>query len=107
MTGSRSTDRRRFVTRSLAVAIVGSSAIFLSTRGRTAATPALRPDDPAAKALKYTEDARTVKDVPAGNTCGNCALYQGTAGSASGPCQLFAGKLVKAAGWCSSWSPQM
>ena len=107
MTSSRSTDRRRFLTRSLAVAGVGSLATLFSPRGRSAPTPALSPDDPAAKALKYTEDARTVKGIPAGNTCASCALYQGTAGSVAGPCQLFAGKLVKAAGWCSSWSPQI
>jgi hypothetical protein len=107
MTSSRSADRRRFLTQGLAVATLGSFATLLSTHGRTAPPPLLSPDDPDAKALKYTEDARTVKGIPAGNTCANCALYQAAAGSATGPCQLFAGKLVKAAGWCSSWSPQM
>jgi hypothetical protein len=107
MTSSRSADRRRFLAQSLAIATLGSFAALLPTRGRSAPAPVLSPDDPAAKALKYTEDARTVKGVPPGNSCANCALYQGSSGSAAGPCQLFAGKLVKAAGWCSSWSPQM
>jgi hypothetical protein len=70
-----------------------------------AALPLLNPAEPAAKALKYAEDARQAPTP--GSTCANCALYQGAAGSARGPCQLFPGRDVVAGGWCSSWAPQM
>jgi len=66
----------------------------------------LNPAEPAAKAVRYVEDARRAKEA-SGNTCANCALYLGPAGSGQGPCQIFPGKQVKAAGWCSSWAGQM
>lgn len=69
--------------------------------------PLVAADSPEAKALGYVEDARTSKDSPGGNHCGDCALFQGASGSAQGPCQLFPGKQVKATGWCRSWAPQM
>jgi hypothetical protein len=50
-------------------------------------------DDPAAKALKYVEDAKKVKEA-AGNTCANCSLYGGKDGSTQGSCTLFKGKSV-------------
>ena len=56
--------------------------------------------------MQYTEDAKSAKGAQ-GNSCANCALYQGASGTTQGPCQLFPGKDVKAAGWCSSWAPQM
>lgn len=66
--------------------------------------PALTPDDPTAKALKYTPDASKSTDAKPGSRCGTCALYQGAAGSAQGGCLLFPGKAVKSTGWCSSWT---
>ena len=75
--------------------------------GRAAkAAELLAPEDPQAKALRYTEDASRVPEAQ-GNRCASCALYQGPNGSPQGPCQLFAGKDVKASGWCTSWAPQM
>jgi hypothetical protein len=71
-----------------------------------AGAPLLSPADPAAKKVKYTEDASQVKEA-AGNKCASCALYQGSYTSKQGACQIFPGKDVKAAGWCSSWAPQM
>lgn len=43
---------------------------------------------------------RWTQFVP-GQSCGNCALYQGGAGSSQGPCKIFGGQVVLAAGWCS------
>jgi len=65
--------------------------------------------DPLAAALGYVADATRAdaKKFPghaAGQTCANCALYQGKAGEAAGNCPLFAGKQVTAAGWCSAWA---
>jgi hypothetical protein len=75
---------------------------------RVASAAALiSPDAAEAKAVNYTEDASSAKAAQAGNTCANCALYQGSYGSTQGPCQIFPGKEVKAKGWCSSWAPQI
>jgi len=74
---------------------------------RAAAATLLAVGSPEAKAVQYTEDAKTAKSAQPGSTCATCALYQGPYGSAQGPCQIFPGKEVKAAGWCSSWAPQM
>ncbi len=73
----------------------------------TVSLPLLSPDDPAARKVKYTEDASQVKAATKGNNCANCALYEGTYKSTQGPCQIFPGKHVKASGWCSSWAPQI
>ena len=67
------------------------------------------PKDPQAAALGYVADATKADKAKypkyaAGQTCGNCALYQGKAGDASGPCPLFAGKTVTAKGWCSAYA---
>jgi hypothetical protein len=64
--------------------------------------------DPQATALGYVSDATKADKAKfpryaAGQTCGNCQLFQGKAGDAGGPCPLFAGKQVAAKGWCSAW----
>jgi hypothetical protein len=74
---------------------------------RADAGPLVSPEAPEAKALGYVEDAKTSKESPGGNHCGDCALFQGASGAVQGPCQIFPGKQVKAAGWCRSWAPQM
>ena len=74
---------------------------------RAADAPLLSPEDKAAKAVKYVEDATKAHGALPESTCANCAVYQGKAGAPTGPCQIFPGKLVKAAGWCSSWAPQI
>lgn len=99
--------RRRFLTRGLAAAALGTLASARPATDQAAEAPLLDPKDPTAKQVQYTENASAVKGIPAGNTCANCALFQGTYTSAAGPCQLFPGKQVKAAGWCSSWAAQM
>jgi hypothetical protein len=71
---------------------------------RAAEAPLLSPQDPAAVAVHYVEDAAQAKDATAGANCANCSLYDGASGASKGPCSLFPGKLVTAAGWCGSWS---
>jgi len=72
-----------------------------------AGTILVNPAEPAAKAVKYVEDAKHGQGATVGSKCANCGLYQGASGSVEGPCQIFPGKDVKAAGWCTSWAPQM
>jgi hypothetical protein len=96
---------RRHLLQRLVLA-VSLAPLAVSVR-RAEAAPLLSPGAPEAKAVHYVEDAKTAKGAAPGNTCANCALYQGPSGSAQGPCQLFSGKDVKAAGWCSSWAAQM
>lgn len=95
---------RRLLLQRLALAV---SLAPLAVSRRAEAAPLLAPGAPEAKAVHYVEDAKSAKGATPGNTCANCALYQGASGSAQGPCQLFSGKDVKAAGWCSSWAAQM
>ena len=98
-------ESRRRLLRNLALA--ASVGTIASTRLRAAEElPLLSVDDPAAKAVKYVEDAKKVKEAQ-GNTCANCSLYNGKDGSVQGPCQIIKGKAVKAAGWCNAWAPQM
>jgi hypothetical protein len=100
-------SRRNLLRRLLAGAVLAPLVALRLTRAFAADAPLLNVSDPAAKAVKYTEDASKAKGVPLGNNCANCALYQGKNSSTQGPCQIFPGKQVKAAGWCSSWAPQM
>jgi hypothetical protein len=83
--------------------------------GSAALAPAARAQakvdekDPQAVALGYASDASKVdtKKYPkyaAGQSCANCALYQGKPTDAAAGCPLFAGKQVAAKGWCSAWA---
>lgn len=100
-------SRRRLLRSGLLCTVLLPLVAALPGVGRAAEAALLSPDDPAARKVKYTEDASKAKGVPAGNTCANCALYQGSYSSKQGPCQIFPGKQVAAAGWCSSWAAQM
>jgi High potential iron-sulfur protein len=104
MTSESNPSRRDFLRRWL----LGATSLALArvSASKAADTPLLSPDDPAAKKLKYTEDATQAKEA-GGNNCSTCALYQGTYGSKQGPCEIFPLNQVKAAGWCSSWAPQI
>jgi hypothetical protein len=82
-------------------------AASLARRAEAAPAMLLSAGSPEAKAVQYTEDAKTAHTTQPGSTCANCALYQGANGSTQGPCQIFPGKEVKAAGWCSAWAAQM
>lgn len=104
MSSSEFESRRRLLRNLALAASVGGLA---SARLRAAdELPLLAVDDPVAKAVKYVEDAKKVKEAE-GNTCANCSLYNGKDGSVQGPCQIIKGKAVKAAGWCNAWAPQM
>src|SRR5690606_41535867 len=71
----------------------------------------LDPEDPTAKALKYTHDAsqahRPDKMGIAGaeQFCHNCQSVQSAEGDWR-PCMIFGGRLVAADGWCASWAPK-
>ncbi len=96
---------RRHLLRSVAA---GATLVTLRSQpSRAADVPLMSEDDPAAKAVKYVDDAKKAKTAKAGSTCANCGLYQGKEGAKSGPCQIFPGKAVTAAGWCQSWAPQI
>ena len=85
---------------------VGAVALMatLPQLGRAEDLPHLTLDDPAAKALNYTED-NTKAPAPhvAGQDCSNCNFYTGAA-TGYGACQLFAGKSVAAKGWCAGYA---
>jgi hypothetical protein len=100
-------SRRQFVRKLVLGAALAPLAMARPTTSRAADLPLLSPDDPAAKKVKYIEDASSQKSATKGNICSTCALYEGAYNSTQGPCQLFPGKHVKAAGWCSSWAPQL
>jgi hypothetical protein len=109
MAAEENPSRRRFVRQLVLGAVLAPVSLARPTTSRAAdlPLPLLSPDDPAAKKVKYAEDASSQKSATKGNTCATCALYEGAYGSTQGPCQLFPGKHVKAAGWCSSWAPQI
>ncbi len=93
------TTRRRFIA---IVPLLGSAALA------RAEAPLVDPKDPQAVALGYTSDSAKADKAKypkwaAGQSCADCALYQGKAGDASGPCPLYAGKAVLAKAWCSAW----
>ena len=106
MNSDNQQSRRRFLQKLVLGTAIAPLATARLAAGAAADLPLLSPDDPAAKKVKYIEDAAKEKTA-GGNNCGTCALYEGTYKSAQGPCQLFPGKQVKAAGWCSSWAPQI
>lgn len=75
-----------------------------------AGLPHLTADDPAGKALGYTENAGKIDPAKEsafkkGSKCQTCALYQ--AAQAQGgyaPCAAFPGKAVNANGWCRAYA---
>jgi hypothetical protein len=105
-------SRRSF----LAGAAVAASAALVGLRPRTAAAagetlPHLSESDPLAKSLGYESEAKNVDKskfptYKAGERCGDCRFFQGTAGQKSGfaGCQIFAGYSVNSDGWCASFN---
>jgi hypothetical protein len=86
---------------------VGASA--LAGAKAFAAAPMVAEADAQASALGYKADATKTDKTKfpkyaAGQTCGNCALFQGKPSDAAGNCPLFAGKQVAGKGWCSAWA---
>ena len=96
------TNRRVFI----AQLSLGGTALLAGNA--MAAPPMLAETDPQAKAMGYVTDATKADKAKfpryaAGQSCSNCALYQG--GSAAvGGCPLFPGKDVAAKGWCSAYA---
>ncbi len=96
------TSRRQFIQ---IVPVAGAA--LLAARGAQA--QAVGEKDPQAVALGYVADATKAdkakyKNYAAGQTCGNCQLFQGKATDAEGGCPLFAGKKVATKGWCSAYA---
>ena len=90
--------RRALVKRGLMTGAVIPVTGLLIGHAAFAASPALDPNDPTAKALGYV-----TKSPKPDATCANCNQFQGKTGEAQGPCIIFPGKDVAAAGWCMSW----
>jgi hypothetical protein len=104
---ANSQARRRF----LKIAVVGAAmapvAAALLPRVARADDPHVDLNDPTAKSLSYTEDAKTAASNPAykpGSMCSGCQFYKGHEEMAYAPCELFPGKAVNAKGWCLSWT---
>lgn len=87
----------------------------------TAAATLVDPNEPGAKAVSYTHDAKSIKDTKlmtertgvkfSDQSCKSCVFYQGDKettvdGKKAAPCLMpFAtGKVVTSAGWCTSWA---
>lgn len=98
------TSRRRFIQ---IVPVAGAT--LLGARVASAQANMVGEKDAQAVALGYVADATKAdkakyKQYAAGQTCANCALYQGKAADASGGCPLFGTKQVAGKGWCSAWA---
>jgi hypothetical protein len=86
-----------------------AGAALLAARAASAQANMVGEKDQQAVALGYVADAAKVdkakyKQYAAGQTCANCALYQGKATDATGGCPLFGTKLVAGKGWCTAWA---
>jgi len=103
MTVRSSTNRRVFM---MQMATAAGATLVAQ---QASAQAMVAENDPQAVGVGYKADATKVDKAKfpkyaAGQTCANCALYQGKAGAASGGCGLFPGKQVAAKGWCSAWA---
>ncbi|SHK23095.1 high-potential iron-sulfur protein [Paraburkholderia terricola] len=99
------TSRRHFLLLSVGV----GSSLVLSRAAFADSANALSEADPKAQAVGYKEDASKVDKAKfpgyaAGQTCGNCSLFQGKATDAYGGCTVFGDKQVAARGWCGSYT---
>lgn len=98
------TSRRRFIQ---IVPVAGAA--LLGTRTAIAQADMVGEKDAQAVALGYVADATKAdkakyKQYAAGQTCANCALYQGKPTDPTGGCPLFGTKKVAGKGWCSAWA---
>ena len=99
------TSRRHF----LLLGVSAGSALVLTRAAFADTANTISETDPKAQAVGYKADASGVDKAKfpgyaAGQTCGNCSLFQGKANDAYGGCTLFGDKQVDARGWCSSYS---
>ena len=97
-------SRRRFFQ-----IVPAAGASLLAAGAASAQANMLSEKDPQAIALAYVADAAKVDKAKqskyaAGQTCFNCALYQGKATDAAAGCPLFGTKQVAGKGWCSAWA---
>jgi len=90
--------RRDFIRLAGISAVVPVSALVGSRLASAADMPMVDPESAQAVALQYAATSETE-----GQTCSNCALYQGEEGSEGGACPLFQGSNVGAGAWCSAW----
>jgi hypothetical protein len=98
---------RRDALKQLILVCGAASTLAPAIPAQAADPPHLSPDDPTAKQLGYTEDAKTVdhKKYPsyaAGQMCSTCRQLQGTPGQPYRVCSVFS-KAVNANGWCQVW----
>jgi len=101
-----SIERRDFL-KAGSLAVV-SAAIAGSVGNAAAQGAKVEEKDTQAQSLGYKHDATKVDKAKfakyqAGQTCGNCTLYQGKPTDAWGACPIFQGKQVSAKGWCSAY----
>jgi High potential iron-sulfur protein len=99
-------NRRVFVLQSVTCA--GALAALALPAG-VSAQALVSESDAQATALGYKADGTKVDKAKfpkyaAGQTCGNCAVFQGKAADAAGNCPLFPGKTVSTKGWCSAYA---
>jgi len=104
------TTRRSFLKQSSALALIPLMPV---ASFEIAAANKVLLDDPAAKALRYVEDATLAKRADkmgvaaADQVCSNCRFYiTDDATAAWAPCQLFQNRLVAGPGWCAGWVPK-
>ena len=74
-----------------------------------AQAPMVDEKNATAVSLGYAADATKVDKAKypryaAGQSCGNCQLFQGKPADAAGSCPLYAGQQVAAKGWCSAYA---
>ncbi|SCZ54670.1 high-potential iron-sulfur protein [Thiohalomonas denitrificans] len=96
MTDNSNNAARRAFIKTVAVFPIAAAVGFA---GRAVAAP-VSEEDPTARSLEYTRESGVD-----GQSCSNCALYQG-GDAPEGDCPLFPGDQVVASGWCKSWAPK-
>lgn len=95
------TTRRKFIFQIIPAA---AAVTALGSRAVAAPLPKLTLANPAAKALGYVENTKSVdaKKYPkhkADQDCANCLHYT----AKDSTCALFKGFTVEKLGWCNSW----
>ncbi|MBT6244376.1 MAG: High potential iron-sulfur protein [Gammaproteobacteria bacterium] len=103
------TTRRNFIKTTATLGLIPLVPVSMLS----SAAEQITGDDPAAKALRYVEDATTAVRADkmgvagADQLCSNCQFYTVSGSNpALGPCMLFQNKLVVGAGWCAGWVPK-
>jgi hypothetical protein len=105
------TTRRTFIKTTAKLGLIPLLPVSMLSLGDDAKK--ITTDDPAAKALRYIEDATQAARsdkmgvTAADQLCSNCQFYTvSTSDAALGPCMLFQNRLVVGAGWCAGWVPK-